>query len=151
MAVQTRYGFGTNVGLAYPEAVTRTVALLKEEGFGVLTQIDVQKTLKEKLGVEFRRYVILGACNPPLAHRALQAEREIGLILPCNVIVYEDGERSVVSVMDPIPALGLVGNEALRPIAEDAAARLHRVIDKLGSEAAGLTTEAVAPTAPPRP
>lgn len=151
MALQTRYGFGTNVDFAYPEAVARTVALLKEEGFGVLTQIDVQKTLKEKLGVEFRRYVILGACNPPLAHRALQAEREIGLILPCNVIVYEDGERSVVSVMDPIPALGLVGNEALRPIAEDAAARLHRVIDRLRSETAGLTTGAAAPTAPPRP
>jgi uncharacterized protein (DUF302 family) len=133
MALQTRYGFGTKVALAYPEAVARTRDLLKEEGFGVLTEIDVKKTLKEKLGAEFRRYVILGACNPPLAHRALQAEREIGLILPCNVIVYEDGERSVVSVMDPIPALGLVGNEALRPIAEDAAARLHRVIDKLGS------------------
>jgi uncharacterized protein (DUF302 family) len=135
MALQTRYGFGTRVALAYPEAVARTRELLKEEGFGVLTEIDVKKTLKEKLGAEFQRYVILGACNPPLAHRALQAEREIGLILPCNVIVYEDGAGSVVSVMDPIPALGLVGNEALRPIAEDAAARLHRVIDRLGSEA----------------
>ncbi|HEV2282728.1 MAG TPA: DUF302 domain-containing protein [bacterium] len=133
MATQTRYGFGTKVGLAYPDAVARTVDLLKEEGFGVLTQIDVQKTLKEKLGVEFRRYIILGACNPPQAHRALQAEPEIGLILPCNVIVYEERGGSVVSVMDPIPALGLVGNEALRPIAEDAAARLHRVIDKLAA------------------
>ncbi|MHB8731208.1 MAG: DUF302 domain-containing protein [bacterium] len=133
MALQTRYGFGTRVGLAYPEAVARTRELLKEEGFGVLTEIDVQKTLKEKLGVEFQRYVILGACNPPLAHRALQSEREIGLLLPCNVIVYEDGGGSVVSVMDPIPALGMVGNDALRPIAEDAAARLHRVIDTLAS------------------
>ena len=133
MATQTRYGFGTKVGLAYPEAVARTFALLKEEGFGVLTEIDVQKTLKEKLGAEFRRYVILGACNPPLAHRALQAEPEIGLILPCNVVVYEESGGSAVSAMDPIPALGLVGNEALRPIAEEAAARLHRVIDKLGS------------------
>ena len=133
MATQTRYGFGTKVGLAYPDAVARTVDLLNEEGFGVLTQIDVQKTLKEKLGVEFRRYIILGACNPPQAHRALQAEPEIGLILPCNVIVYEERGGSVVSVMDPIPALGLVGNEALRPIAEDAAARLHRVIDKLAA------------------
>jgi uncharacterized protein (DUF302 family) len=131
MALETRYGFGTRVALPYPDAVARTRELLKEEGFGVLTEIDVQKTLKEKLGAEFRRYVILGACNPPLAHRALQAEREIGLILPCNVIVYEEGAGSVVAVMDPIPALGLVGNEALRPIAEDAAARLHRVIDKL--------------------
>lgn len=133
MALQTRYGFGTRVALAYPEAVARTRELLKDEGFGVLTEIDVQKTLKEKLGAEFPRYVILGACNPPLAHRALQAEREIGLILPCNVIVYEDGSESVVCVMDPIPALGLVGNEALRPIAEDAAARLRRVIHKIGS------------------
>lgn len=133
MALQTRYGFGTKVALAYPEAVARTRERLKDEGFGVLTEIDVQKTLKEKLGAEFRRYVILGACNPPLAHRALQAEREIGLILPCNVIVYEEGAGSVVSVMDPIAALGIVGNDALRPIAEDAAARLHRVIDTLGS------------------
>lgn len=85
------------------------------------------------MGADFRRYVILGACNAPLAHRALQAEPEIGLMLPCNVIVYEDGQASVVSVMDPIPALGWVGNEALRPIAEDAAARLHRVIDTLAA------------------
>lgn len=133
MELQSRYGFGTKVGLGYPDAVARTIEALKEEGFGVLTQIDVQKTLKEKLGAEFRRYVILGACNPHLAHRALQTEREIGLILPCNVIVYEEGIGSVVSVIDPIPALGLVGNEALQPIAEEAAARLHRVIDKLGS------------------
>jgi uncharacterized protein (DUF302 family) len=133
MELQTRYGFGTRLGLAYSEAVARTRELLKEEGFGVLTEIDVQKTLKEKLGADFPRYLILGACNPPLAHRALQAEREIGLILPCNVIVYEEDGRSVVSVMDPITALGLVGNETLRPIAEDAATRLHRVIDKLGS------------------
>lgn len=132
MALQTRYGFGTAVNLAYPEAVARTIELLKEEGFGVLTQIDVQRTLKEKLGAEFRRYVILGACNPPLAHRALQVEREIGLVLPCNVIVYEESGGSVVSVMDPMPALGMVGNEALRPIAEEASARLHRVVDKLG-------------------
>ena len=132
MALQTRYGFGTAVNLAYPEAVARTIELLREEGFGVLTQIDVQRTLKEKLGAEFRRYVILGACNPPLAHRALQVEREIGLVLPCNVIVYEESGGSVVSVMDPMPALGMVGNEALRPIAEEASARLHRVVDKLG-------------------
>ncbi|HET7264673.1 MAG TPA: DUF302 domain-containing protein [bacterium] len=132
MALQTRYGFGTAVNLAYPEAVARTIELLKEEGFGVLTEIDVQRTLKEKLGAEFRRYVILGACNPPLAHRALQVEREIGLVLPCNVIVYEESGGSVVSVMDPMPALGMVGNEALRPIAEEASARLHRVVDKLG-------------------
>ena len=132
MALQTRYGFGTAVNLAYPEAVARTIELLKEEGFGVLTEIDVQRTLKEKLGAEFRRYVILGACNPPLAHRALQVEREIGLVLPCNVIVYEESGGSVVSVMDPMPALGMVGNEALRPIADEASARLHRVVDKLG-------------------
>lgn len=133
MVTQTRYGFGTAVSLPYSEAVARTRDLLKAEGFGVLTEIDVQKTLKEKLGADFRKYVILGACNPPLAHRALQAEPEIGLILPCNVIVYEEGAGSVVSVMDPVAALGIVGNEALRPIAEDAAARLHRVIDKLSA------------------
>ena len=131
--MQTRYAFGTKVALPYQEAVRWTTELLKEEGFGVLTEIDVRKTMREKLNADFRPYVILGACNPHLAHRAFQAELGIGLLLPCNVIVYEEGDGSVVSVMDPRAALEIAGNDALRPIAEDARARLDRVIQKLAT------------------
>ena len=129
----TPYGFGTKTALPYEQAVQRTTELLKEEGFGVLTQIDVKQTLKEKLGVDFCRYVILGACNPPLAHRAFQAELQIGLLLPCNVVVYEDDGGSAVAFMDPAVALGVVGNDALEPIAEEARGRLLRVREKLAS------------------
>jgi uncharacterized protein (DUF302 family) len=128
---QTAYGFGTNVARPYDETVTRVRALLQSEGFGVLTEIDVRKTMKEKLGEDFRRYVILGACNPHLAHRAFQSELEIGLLLPCNVIVYEEGDHSVVSVMDPLAALRMAGNETLQPVAEEARVRLDRVVQKL--------------------
>jgi len=127
------YGFGTKTALPYERAVERTTALLKDEGFGVLTEIDVKKTLKEKLGVDFRRYVILGVCNPPLAHRAFQAELPIGLLLPCNVVVYEEDGGSVVAFMDPAAALGMVGNDALAPIAAEARARLARVRDRLAT------------------
>lgn len=130
-AIETPYGFGVRITLPYEQAVERTTELLKEEGFGILTRIDVQQTLKEKLGAEFRRYVILGACNPPLAHRAFQAELHIGLLLPCNVVVYEEDGGSVVSFMDPAAALGFVGNEALVPIGEEARSRLQRVRQKL--------------------
>jgi uncharacterized protein (DUF302 family) len=129
--IETAYGFGVKIALAYDAAVQRTTELLKEEGFGVLTRIDVQQTLKEKLGVEFRRYVILGACNPPLAHRAFQAELNIGLLLPCNVAVYEDEGGSVVAFMDPAAAMGFVGNDALGPVAGEARTRLLRVRQKL--------------------
>ena len=126
----TRYGIGTTVPLPYEAAVARTKEALAAEGFGVLSEIDVAATLKKKLDVDFRPYVILGACNPPLAHQALTAERDIGLLLPCNVIVYaEDAPgRSVVAAMDPVQALALTGNEAVRPIAEDVRARLERVL-----------------------
>lgn len=136
MTTQTRYGLRTALALPYDEAVRRTVAALREEGFGVLTEIDVRKTMREKLGAEFRRYVILGACNPPLAHQALSAELEIGLLLPCNVIVYEEGQGSVVAAMDPAAALGIAGNDALRPVAEKARMRLERALGKLGSATA---------------
>ena len=130
-AIETPYGFGVRLALPYELAVRRTTELLKEEGFGVLTSIDVQRTLEEKLGAGFRRYVILGACNPRLAQRALQVELNIGLLLPCNVAVYEDQSGSVVAFMDPAAALGFVGNEALGPIAEEARARLLRVRQRL--------------------
>jgi uncharacterized protein (DUF302 family) len=118
--------------MSYEEAVERITAALKGEGFGVLTEIDVQATLKAKLGVDFRRYVILGACNPPLAHRALSAEREIGLLLPCNVIVYEqDDGQTVVSALNPMVALGVVDNPALADVAAEVTQKLKGVIDGL--------------------
>lgn len=126
----TRYGISTTVSLPYAQAVERTRDALAKEGFGVLTEIDVAATLRKKLEVEFRPYVILGACNPPLAHRALQTELDIGLLLPCNVIVYEadDPGRTVVAALDPVEALSLSGNNAIQPIAEDVRRRLQRVL-----------------------
>ncbi len=107
----TSYGIKITVPLPYSAAVQRTTDALRDQGFGVLTTIDVQQTLKEKLNRSFRKYVILGACNPPLADRALHAELEIGLLLPCNVIVYEAGPAtSVVAAMAPRAALGIVGD-----------------------------------------
>lgn len=127
------YGMRVHLALPYDEAVERVTAALKAEGFGVLTQIDVQATLKQKLDVDFRRYIILGACNPPLAYRAFSTELEIGLLLPCNVVVYEDesGEDSVVSIIDPIMMLGIGINPALSAVGEEASARLRRVLDAL--------------------
>ena len=127
----TRYGIGVTVPLPYEAAVARTREELSKEGFGVLTEIDVRATLEKKLGVDFRPYIILGACNPPLAHRALTAERDIGLLLPCNVIVYAGDEpgTSVVAAMDPVEALELTGNAEVRPVAEDVRARLERVLE----------------------
>ncbi len=127
----TTYGFGYKLSIPYEQAVEATRAALKSEGFGVLTEIDVKKTMQEKLGAYFRRYVILGACNPPLAHRALQAEPLIGLLLPCNVVVHEEDRGSVVAFMDPQAALGVTGNDALAPVAEEARQRLERVRQKL--------------------
>ena len=130
MAVtQTEYGMRKIVPLPYDKAVERVRETLKAEGFGVLTEIDIREKLKEKLGVDFKRYVILGACNPSLAHRALQAEPEIGLILPCNVIVYEEGSRSVVAAFDPEVMLGIVPNQQLREIAAEAKKKLTKAVD----------------------
>ena len=127
------YGMRTHLDVPYETAIERVTAALKTEGFGVLTTIDVQSTLKQKLDVDFRRYVILGACNPTLAHRALSTELEIGLLLPCNVIVYEDdrGPGSVVSIVDPHAMLGTGINPALAPVADEAAARLRRVLAEI--------------------
>lgn len=126
----TPYGIATTVGMAYEHALQRTREELAKEGFGVLTEIDVAATLKKKLDVTFRPYMILGACNPPLAHRALMLERDIGLLLPCNVVVYatDDPGKSVVAAMDPIAALELTGNPQVRAVAEDVRARLERVL-----------------------
>lgn len=125
---QTHYQFSTRVQLPYAEAVERVTAELKKEGFGVLTEIDVKATFKKKLDIDYPPYIILGACNPPSAYKALGAEIEIGLLLPCNVIVYEDNGETVVSAIDPVAMLGVVHNPELDAIASDIQARLQRVI-----------------------
>jgi len=129
----TRYGLRVEIPVAYEQAVEQATAALKAQGFGVLTTIDVQQTLKQKLDRSFRKYVILGACNPPLADRALQAELEVGLLLPCNVIVYEVSPgNSVVSAMAPLAALGIVGdNPELQAVAREADSRLRAALTTL--------------------
>lgn len=132
--VRTRYGIGKSVPLPYEQAVERTRAALQEEGFGVLTEIDVRATLKTKLDVDFKKYVILGACNPPLAWQGFQAEPDIGLLLPCNVIVYEeDAGRSRVAVLDPLVQLGVTGRKDIEPLANEARQRLERALSALSS------------------
>ena len=130
VAETSRYGVGMTVALDFSRAVERVKEALAAEGFGILCEIDVAATMKKKLDVDFRPYVILGACNPPLAHRALTAERDIGLLLPCNIIVYADDTpgRSVITAMDPIVALGVTGNTSLQPVAEEVKGRLIRAL-----------------------
>jgi uncharacterized protein (DUF302 family) len=127
------YGIRKTVALSYHDAVKKTTAALQAEGFGILSEIDMKQKLKEKLDVDYKHYVILGACNPPLAWKALQAEPEIGLLLPCNVIVYEVNEHtSVVSAVDPDSMLGIIrDNPAVAEVARDARERLVRVIDSI--------------------
>lgn len=129
MLPETKSTLGLFVSLHtdYETALERVTAALKTEGFGVLTEIDVQATLKKKLDVDFRPYKILGACNPPLAYRALQAAPEVGLLLPCNVTVSQEDDHCLVSLVDPIAMMDFVQNPALAPIAEEARTRLERV------------------------
>lgn len=132
METVKEYAFTTVLNTSYEEAISRITAALKEEGFGVLTEIDVKATLKKKLGVDFRKYVILGACNPPYAHRTLQTDLDVGLLLPCNVIVYEtDDKKAYISAINPISALEVIKKEELRKIAQEISERLKRVIDKV--------------------
>ena len=135
--VTVPYGFGATIQAPYDQAVLLTRAALAAEGFGVLTEIDVRATLRNKLDVDFRPYVILGACNPPLAHKALSAELEIGLLLPCNVVVRaaDDPAQSVVSIMDPEAALGLTRNSGIAPLANEVRGRLQRVLSTVVDEA----------------
>ena len=125
------YGYGRTLELPFERAVARAREALKAEGFGVLCEIDVRAKLHEKLGVDFPNYLILGACNPPLAHQALRHEMDLGLLLPCNVIVYEKNGRSVVAAIDAEKMLSVVGNPELLAVAEQVNSRLRRVIDSL--------------------
>ncbi|HMA24902.1 MAG TPA: DUF302 domain-containing protein [Gemmatimonadaceae bacterium] len=127
---RTDYGVGSVVQLEYATAVERVKQALADEGFGILCEIDVAATMRKKLGVDFRPYVILGACNPPLAHRALVEEPDIGLLLPCNVVVYAGDEpgSSVISALDAVAALGLTGKSDLRPVADEVKAKLTRAL-----------------------
>lgn len=139
---QLRYGFQVEVPRGYEDAVALVKEALAEKGFGVLTEIDVKATMKKKLDVEFRPYAILGACNPPLAHRALSEERAIGLLLPCNVVVYASDApgRSVVAVLDPVAQLGITGRDDIRPLAEQVRALLQAALDDVERQAAPDTT-----------
>lgn len=126
------YGITTTLAVPYEEAVEKVRATLKEEGFGVLTEIDVKATLKQKLDIDTEKYVILGACNPPFAHRALTADPYVGLLLPCNVIVFEKEGKSVVSAIDPISMMADSPNPELQAVAREVRPRLERAIKKLG-------------------
>jgi uncharacterized protein (DUF302 family) len=123
-----QYGFSKTVDLTYEKAIEKVTEELKKEGFGVLTSIDVKETLKKKLNVDFPRYIILGACNPPFAHKALLADEQIGLLLPCNIIVYEKEGKTHVSVFDPMIMMKIIEDETMRPIAEEVKVKLERVL-----------------------
>ena len=133
---QMTYGLRVTTDLSYEEAIERMRGALKEQGFGVLTEIDVKRTLKEKKDIDFRRYVILGACNPGFAARALSAEIDIGLLLPCNVVVYETDDGTVVETIDPIVTLGRVQNKALEPLGAEVKAALTKALEALPAQKA---------------
>jgi uncharacterized protein (DUF302 family) len=126
-----KYGYKKQLNVSFDEAVKQTKAELAHAGFGVLTEIDVQATLKTKLDVDYDKYVILGACNPSFAHQALMAEKDVGLLLPCNVIVYEDDGKVFVSAVMPTVAMSAVENSAVEPIAREVEEMLRKVVDSL--------------------
>ena len=129
---QSQLGIYVHLKMDYQTALTRTTEALEVEGFGLLTEIDVKEALKKKLGVDYLPYKILGACNPPLAYRALTAAPEVGLLLPCNVTVRELEDGSIeVAMIDPLMMMGVINNPALKPIADEARARLERVAQSL--------------------
>jgi uncharacterized protein (DUF302 family) len=125
------YGFSKIVNLSFDQAVAKVTEELKNEGFGVLTEIDVKETMKKKLNVDFRNYKILGACNPPLAHKALEIEENIGLLLPCNIIVYEKEGKCVVSVFNPMIMTQLIENNELVKIAEEVKRKLDNALERV--------------------
>jgi len=123
-----QYGFSKTVDIPFEQTIEKVTAELKKEGFGVLTSIDVKDTLKQKINVDFKKYTILGACNPPIAHKALQEEEEIGLLLPCNVVVYEKDGKTRVSIFDPMVMTWIMENDQMKPIAIEVQEKLQRVL-----------------------
>jgi uncharacterized protein (DUF302 family) len=125
------YGFTRELRMPYETVIEKVTAELKKEGFGILTEIDVRAKLKEKLGIDFKRYIILGACNPPNAYKAILAEENIGLMLPCNVIVYEKDGKTILSVIRPTVAMQMIENDRLRKLAEEVERQLKKVFDSV--------------------
>ncbi len=128
------YMFKTKVSLNFRKAIDNVKEELKKEGFGILTEIDVKKTLNEKLDVDYEEYVILGACNPTFAYKTLQLEKDIGLLLLCNVIVYVENGENYISAINPVEAMSIVGNEKLREVAEEVGKKLKGIIDNFEKE-----------------
>jgi uncharacterized protein (DUF302 family) len=135
MSTNTKYGLSTQLSLPYDQAVDLVREALAAEGFGVLTEIDVKGTFKKKLDIDFPPYIILGACNPPLAHQALSVDADIGLLLPCNVVVYQTGDPNLttISAIDPVVQLGVTGNSEIEPVAIEVRNRLQRVLEAVGN------------------
>ncbi|MCS7053417.1 MAG: DUF302 domain-containing protein [Ignavibacterium sp.] len=125
------YGFSKTTNYNFEEAIEKVTEELKKEGFGVLTTIDVKETLKKKLDVDFKKYIILGACNPPFAYKALQSEEELGLLLPCNVIVFEKEDKTVVSIFDPMVMTEIIKNPAIGEIANEVKTKLQKVLESI--------------------
>ena len=125
------YGITVRTHIPFAEAVARVRQALKAQGFGVLTEIDVQATLRDKLGQEMEDYLILGACNPPLAHRALEADRKIGLLLPCNVVVRTAGGQTIIEALNPQVMVQVASQPSLKPVADEAASRIRAALDSL--------------------
>ena len=126
-----KYGYSKTTNLSFEQAVEKITIELKTEGFGILTEIDVKETLKKKLNIDFKKYKILGACNPPIAHKALMFEEELGLLLPCNVIVYEKNGKNVVSVFNPMIMTQLLENKEMEVIAEEVKAKLLAALERV--------------------
>ncbi|MBT8378046.1 MAG: DUF302 domain-containing protein [Ignavibacteria bacterium] len=125
------YGFSKTIDVPFEQAIEKVTSELKKEGFGVLTSIDVKETLKQKIDVDFKKYTILGACNPPIAHKALQEEEELGLLLPCNVIVYEKDNKTNVSFFDPMVMTWVIDNDNMKPIAGEVKEKLQKVLEAI--------------------
>jgi uncharacterized protein (DUF302 family) len=125
------YGFTKELGLSFEKVREIVTEELKKEGFGILTEIDIQEKFREKLGIDFRRYVILGACNPPNAYKSILAEENIGLMLPCNVVVFEKGDKTVLSIVKPTVAMQMIDNDELRPVAAFIEDKLKKVFESV--------------------
>jgi uncharacterized protein (DUF302 family) len=129
--VMINYGFTKELDIPYEKVIELTREALKKEGFGVLTEIDVKEKMKEKLGIDMKKYIILGACNPPNAYKAILAEENIGLMLPCNVIVYEKGSKTVLSVIRSMVAMQMIDNAELQKLAQEVEGRLKKAFDSI--------------------